>query len=115
MNIPFFAIMSLNLQNVVRDVFLHLPKDGHEDNPEVFLAIRLDHPGVVIPESVRSLGSEITLLFQLGYQDLQVLEDKIVCKLTFGIYAEEIQIPFGAIANISSPKDGFSVNLVPTL
>lgn len=113
--IPFSDIMHYRMTDVMRDILKHMPVQGSPILPAVYLDIRKSYPGLVIPEDVRRLGSNVILELAEDYDALDVRENDVSVRLNFGRMGAEqgdvVILPYGAISAVSCPAYEFRIEV----
>lgn len=95
---------------IVRKVLLQLQTTGIDDERGFYISFLTDYPGVTLSNAVRARhDSEITIVLQYQYRNLQVLEDKFSVNLAFGGVPETIVVPFNALTSFVDPVANFSL------
>lgn len=101
------------LKSVVRDVLTDVSKNGLTD--ESYYMISFQPPKSTIPEFVRAkYPTEMTIILQNQFEDLQVNESDFSVVLGFGGVPCEIRVPFDAIINFADPSQKFGLTLTPS-
>jgi hypothetical protein len=98
------ALVRRALLGVVREVLVRAAGEGLPGEHHCFLAFRTDHPGVDIPEWVRSeQNEEMTIVLQHQFWDLSVAEEGFSVTLRFGGRPARLSVPFDALVAFTDP------------
>jgi hypothetical protein len=98
------------LRGVVRQALAQVAEHGLPGEHHFYVTFRTDHPGVVMPESLKErYPREMTIVLQHQFWDLQVGEDAFQVTLTFNNVSEQLSIPFEAIAAFADPSVRFGL------
>ncbi len=104
------------LQAVARKLFRRLSSHGLEGQHHYSLTFRTDLPGVGIPSFLaEAYPSEMTIILQHRFRDLQFSADELSVTLSFNAKDERITIPLEAITKIIDPSTGACIELAPAL
>ena len=105
------------LRGVVREALTHVAERGLPGNHHFFLTFRTGHPGVQIPEYLRTqYPVEMTVVLQYQFFGLEVEPDRFAVTLSFNNVHERLLIPFAAITTFADPSVNFALQfqaLVP--
>jgi hypothetical protein len=94
----------------VRQALAQVAEHGLPGEHHFYVTFRTDHPGVVMPESLKErYPREMTIVLQHQFWDLQVGEDAFQVTLTFNNVSEQLSIPFEAIAAFADPSVRFGL------
>jgi uncharacterized protein len=92
------------LLGVVRDVLDRTAREGLPGEHHFFLAFRTDHPGVEMPDWLRSeQGDEMTIVLQHQFWDLSVAEEGFSVALKFAGRPAKVSVPFEALVAFTDP------------
>lgn len=98
------------LHNVVKDILKLVSKSGLKDGHHFFISFITDAPGVELSEHVKSkYPTEITIVIQYQFKDLDIGEDYFSIRLSFDGVEEKVVVPFKSITAFSDPMDKISL------
>lgn len=102
------------LKNVVREALLHVSQHGLPGAHHLYVTFRTDHPGVDIPDVLRSrYPVEMTIVLQYQFWDLIVGEDGFEVTLSFNDTHQRLVVPFSAINAFADPSVNFALQFQP--
>jgi len=92
------------LLGVVREVLDRTTREGLPGEHHFFLSLRTDHPGVEMPDWLRSQhGDEMTIVLQHQFWDLSVAEEGFSVALKFAGRPARLSVPFEALVAFTDP------------
>ena len=98
------------LRTVVRDVLKRTAKEGLLGQHHFYITFRTGDPGVEIADYLRErYPTEMTIVIQHQYWDLQVDDEKLAVSLSFNNMPERLVIPFRAIKVFADPGVEFGL------
>jgi uncharacterized protein len=98
------------LRSVVGRALSHVAAHGLPGEHHFFITFRTNHPGAVVPPRLRErYPSEMTIVLQHQFWDLDVGEDGFSVTLSFGEVPEHLTIPFDAVAAFADPSVRFGL------
>lgn len=101
------------LKKVAREVLSDVANDGLTD--ESYYMITFQTPKSKIPDFVRAkYPSEMTIILQNQFEDLQVNDTDFSVVLGFGGIPCEIRVPFDSLINFADPSQKFGLTFTPT-
>ena len=108
--IHYGLLVEQALRGVVRDVLLRVAKEGLPSPHHFYITFRTDHPGVGLAASLRErYPSEMTIVLQHQYWDLQVDDDSVAVTLSFNNQPQRIVVPFAALKVFADPGVEFGL------
>ena len=115
--IHYGQLVEQALRSVVKDVLVRVAKDGLPSPHHFYITFRTDQPGVGLAASLRErYPTEMTIVLQHQYWDLQVDEDSVAVTLSFNNQPQRIVIPFTALKVFADPgvEFGLQFTIEPT-
>ena len=98
------------LRGVIRDVLIRVAKEGLGSAHHFYIGFATQAPGVEIPPRLlERFPSEITIVLQHQFWDLQVGNDEFSVALSFDKQVEKLTIPFAAIKSFADPSVEFAL------
>ncbi len=108
--IDYPQMVQAALRGVVRQALAQVAEDGLPGGHHFYLTFRTDHPGVVVPRSLRERYPEtLTVVIQHQFWGLTVEEDSFSVTLRFGGARHEITVPFPALVSFVDPAAEFGL------
>ncbi|MEZ5837746.1 MAG: ClpXP protease specificity-enhancing factor SspB [Geminicoccaceae bacterium] len=108
--IEYGLLVEAALRQVVRDVLGRLMRDEVAQPHHFYITFRTTHSGVVIPEFLLDrYPTEMTIVLQHQYWDLEVGETSFSVTLSFNDKHERLIIPFDAIKVFADPGVEFGL------
>lgn len=102
------------LRGVVREALKQAGDRGLPGNHHFYLTFRTGHPGIDIPEYLKSqYPGEMTIVLQYQFYGLEVTDDRFSVTLSFNNVHERLTIPFGAITTFADPSVNFALQFQP--
>jgi hypothetical protein len=98
------------LRRVARDALAMAAEHGLPGRHHFYITFRTDHPGVVIPDTLRArYPSEMTIVLQFEFWELEVREDGFGVTLSFADLPQRLEVPFDAISVFADPSVEFGL------
>lgn len=98
------------LLSVVREALRRTARDGLPGEHHFYIAFRTRHPGVEMPEDLRTrYPEEMTIVLQHQFWDLEVRDDHFTVSLSFNREPHKLKIPFAAIKAFYDPSVEFGL------
>jgi hypothetical protein len=98
------------LRHVVREALEVVAKRGLPGRHHLYITFRTDHPGVVIDDGLRArYPSEMTIVLQHEFWDLEVTAERFQVGLSFGGASHRLEIPFAAVTVFADPSVEFGL------
>jgi uncharacterized protein len=98
------------LRGVIRDVLARVAQEGVRSAHHFYIGFATTAPGVVIPPRLlERFPSEITIVLQHQFWDLDVGDEEFSVSLSFDKQIERLTIPFGAIKSFADPSVEFAL------
>jgi hypothetical protein len=109
-NVEYGRLVERALRTVVRDVLSRLATEGLPAPHHFYITFRTDDPGVEIAAFLRErYPSEMTIVLQYQYWDLEVDDDGFAVTLSFNETPQRLRIPFAAIKVFADPGAEFGL------
>jgi hypothetical protein len=98
------------LRGVIRDVLARAAQEGLRSAHHFYVGYATTAPGVVIPPRLlERFPSEITIVLQHQYWDLDVGDEAFSVSLSFDKQVERLTVPFAAIRSFADPSVEFAL------
>ena len=98
------------LRGVVRDALARVAKEGLRSAHHFYIGFATQAPGVVMPPRLlERFPSEITIVLQHQFWDLEVGESEFSVSLSFDKQVEQLTVPFSAIKSFADPSVEFAL------
>jgi hypothetical protein len=98
------------LRGVIRDVLARAAQEGLRSAHHFYVGYATTAPGVVIPPRLlERFPSEITIVLQHQYWDLDVGDEAFSVSLSFDKQVERLTIPFAAVKSFADPSVEFAL------
>jgi hypothetical protein len=108
--IEYSRLVEDALRTVVRDVLSDAARDGISSPHHFYITFKTVHPGVELPEFlVQRYPSEMTIVLQYQFWDLEVHDDQFMVTLSFNDTLHRLVIPFSAIKVFADPGVEFGL------
>jgi hypothetical protein len=96
------------LRAVVRQALTEVAQNGLPGSHHFYITFRTSHPGVQVPDYLKArYPSEMTIVLQFQFYDLQVDDVAFSVTLTFNNAPERLVIPLRAITVFADPSVNF--------
>jgi uncharacterized protein len=108
--IGYQRLIERALRGVLRDTLTGVAQNGLPGRHHLYINFRTDHPGVVIADSLRArYPSEMTIVLQFEFWDLEVEDDGFGVTLSFGNVPHRLWVPFAAVRLFTDPAAEFGL------
>ena len=108
--IDYGQLVEAALRTVVRDVLRQFAAGDVPPPHHFYVTFRTDHPGVEIPDYLRArYPSEMTIVLQHQFWDLEVGDDGFGVTLSFNDQPERLIVPFEALRVFADPGVEFGL------
>ncbi|MGA8398373.1 MAG: ClpXP protease specificity-enhancing factor SspB, partial [Stellaceae bacterium] len=98
------------LRGVIRDVLARVAQEGLRSNHHFYIGFATTAPGVVIPPRLlERFPSEITIVLQHQFWDLDVGDETFSVSLSFDKQVERLSVPFVAVKSFADPSVEFAL------
>jgi uncharacterized protein len=98
------------LRSVVGRSLKYAAKHGLTDNHHFYITFRTDGPGTQMPRRLLERHpSEMTIVLQYQFWDLEVSEEGFSVTLSFGEVPEKLVVPFSAVIAFADPSVQFGL------
>jgi uncharacterized protein len=115
-SIDYGRLVERALRQVVRAALDVVAKQGLPGRHHLYITFRTDHPGVAIAEDLRArYPSEMTIVLQHEFWDLEVDEDRFAIGLSFGGAPHRLEIPLEAVTVFADPSVEFGLQFTAVL
>jgi uncharacterized protein len=99
------------LRGVIRDVLARVAQEGIKSAHHFYIGFATQSPGVVIPPRLlERYPSEITIVLQHQFWDLDVGDEEFSISLSFDKEIERLTVPFAAIKSFADPSVQFALS-----
>jgi hypothetical protein len=106
--LQYSVMVEAALRAVVRQALTEVAKNGLPGNHHFYITFRTAHPGVQVPDYLKArYPSEMTIVLQFQFYDLQVDDTAVSVTLTFNNTPERLIIPIRAITVFADPSVNF--------
>jgi uncharacterized protein len=115
-SIDYGRLVERALRQVVRAALDVVAKQGLPGRHHLYITFRTDHPAVAIAEDLRArYSSEMTIVLQHEFWDLEVEDDRFAIGLSFGGVPHRLEIPFEAVTVFADPSVEFGLQFTAAL
>ncbi len=98
------------LRSVVSRALKHAAERGLSGDHHFYITFLTDHPGVVIPDHLRShYPSEMTIVLQHQFSGLEVGPEAFGVTLSFANKPERLSVPYAAVSAFADPSVRFGL------
>jgi hypothetical protein len=112
--LQYNVMVEAALRAVVRQALTEVAEVGLPGNHHFYITFRTAHPGVQVPDYLRSrYPTEMTIVLQFQFYDLQVDDNALSVTLTFNNAPERLIIPLRAITVFADPSVNFVLPFQP--
>jgi hypothetical protein len=109
-SIDYGNLMHRAMRGLIQTVLRDVAENGLPGAHHFFITFDTAHPGVAIADWLRSrYPSEMTVVIQHWYENLQVGPDSFSVTLNFGNQPEPLVIPFDAVRTFVDPSVEFGL------
>lgn len=109
-SIDYGVLMHRALRRVMAEVLEDIAVDGLPGNHHFFISFDVNHPGVDMPDWLKSQHpKDITIVIQNWYEDLVVSDDWFEITLSFSNTPTRLHIPFDAVLTFVDPSVEFGL------
>lgn len=115
-SIDYGRLVERALRQVVRESLGIVAKHGLPGQHHHYITFRTDHPGVVLAEDLRArYPTEMTIVLQHEFWDLEVSDDRFAVGLSFGGVPHRLEIPLDAVTMFADPSVEFGLQFQPAV
>lgn len=112
--IDYFALTQDAMRDVVRGVLRRVAQSGLPGEHHFYISFRTGHPGVNLSKRLRErYPSEMTIVLQHRFSNLQVHDDRFEVTLSFESIPERLTVPFAALKAFFDPYARFAHQFEP--
>ena len=98
------------LLGMIREIMAEAARDGLRGGHHFYLTFSTQSPGVAMSDSLRAAHeSEITIVLQNQYEDLNVDDEKFTVRLYFNQKQEDLVVPWAALRKFYDPSVAFGL------
>ena len=98
------------LRGVIRDVLKRVAQEGLRSAHHFYIGYATQAPGVTVPQRlIERFPTEITIVLQHQFWDLEVGEDMFSVSLSFDKQIERLVVPFAAVRSFADPSVEFAL------
>jgi uncharacterized protein len=98
------------LRGVIRDVLARVAQEGLRSSHHFYIGFATQAPGVTMPPRLlERFPSEITIVLQHQFWDLEVGDEAFSVSLSFDKEVERLTVPFAAIKSFADPSVEFAL------
>jgi len=102
------------LRGVVKQALQEVVDNGVLDDHHFYITFFTDHTGVKVPAYLKErYPSEMTIVLQHQFYDLEVNDEKFSVMLSFNNVPERLVIPLAAITIFADPSVNFALQFQP--
>lgn len=108
--LPYDIWITDALRTVVRRSLELVEREGLPGEHHFYIAFRTVHPGVEMPSHLKAqYPTEITIVLQNRFWDLEVGEDSFSVTLSFSGRDSRLRVPFAAVTSFADPSVKFGL------
>ena len=112
--LQYNVMVETALRAVVRQALAEVAQHGLPGEHHFYITFRTAYPGVQIPDYLRTrYPSEMTIVLQFQFYDLEVTDHAFGVTLTFNNAPERLVIPLRAITVFADPSVQFALPFQP--
>ena len=98
------------LRGVVREVLMHVQRNGLPGEHHLYIAFDIDAEGVSVSKRLKEqYPEEMTIVLQHQFWDLLVTNERFEVKLSFSNVPERLVVPFSAVKAFYDPSAQFGL------
>ena len=115
-SLDYGRLVERALRQVVREALGIVAEHGLPGRHHHYITFRTDHPGVVLADDLRArYPTEMTIVLQHEFWDLEVEEDRFAIGLSFGGVPHRLEIPLEAVTVFADPSVEFGLQFTAAL
>ena len=100
------------LRSVIKKTLMHVAQHGLPGDHHFYITFLTQDDGVVIPGRLRAQHpTDMTIVLQYQYDDLQADDDAFSVALSFGGIKERLVIPYASVISFADPSVNFALQL----
>lgn len=109
-SLDYGRLVERALRQVVRAALEVVAKRGLPGRHQLYITFRTDHPAVVMDDDLRArYPTEMTIVLQHEFWDLQVDAERFGIGLSFGDAPHRLEVPFDAVTVFADPSVEFGL------
>ena len=109
-SLDYGRLVERALRQVVRAALEVVARQGLPGRHQLYITFRTDQPGVALADDLRArYPSEMTIVLQHEFWDLEVEEDRFAVGLSFGGVPHRLEIPLDAVTVFADPSVEFGL------
>jgi hypothetical protein len=109
-SIDYGNLVERALRQVVRSALAQVASHGVPAKHQLYVTFRTNHQGVVLSDHLHArYPSEMTIVLEHEFWDLQVDDDRFAVTLSFSETPERLEIPFEAVTVFADPGVEFGL------
>ena len=109
-SLDYGRLVERALRQVVREALGIVAERGLPGRHHHYITFRTDHPGVVLADDLRArYPTEMTIVLQHEFWDLEVADDRFAIGLSFGGVPHRLEIPLEAVTVFADPSVEFGL------
>jgi uncharacterized protein len=109
-SLDYGRLVERALRQVVREALALAAERGLPGRHHHYITFRTDHPDVVLADDLRArYPTEMTIVLQHEFWDLEVGEDRFAVGLSFGGVPHRLEIPLDAVTTFADPSVEFGL------
>lgn len=109
-SLDYGRLVERALRQVVREALAIVAERGLPGRHHHYITFRTDHPGVVLADDLRArYPTEMTIVLQHEFWDLEVADDRFAIGLSFGGVPHRLEIPLEAVTMFADPSVEFGL------
>lgn len=109
-SIDYGNLMHRAMRSLIQSVLTEVSRNGLPGAHHFFITFDTTHPGVAIADWLKSrYPTEMTIVIQHWYENLEVTNDGFSITLNFGNNPEPLVIPFDAVRTFVDPSVEFGL------
>ncbi len=113
-SIEYGSLMHEAMRGLIRKVLIQVTKDGLPGAHHFFITFDTSHPDAELADWLSDrYPTEMTVVMQHWYDNLDVTEDGFSVTLNFGDQPEPLYIPYDAIKTFVDPSVEFGLRFEP--
>ena len=113
MKINYTKILSNNMINVLKEVLLHIEKNGLEAGHQLYITFNTNNSKIKIPKWLKEkFPNEMTIEIQYEYWNFKIKKNFFTIGLSFNDINTDLEIPFESVISFADPYANFGLKLI---